>query len=400
MINKNITIHITSKNINRIIEALKEYNIPHDINEYYKDINKFNDEIEAFGLPPYNGYKRRYNTYVVYIPIRFKSFVINLLGLDDNKNNFFHYDIPYKQQKNYNFTGKQIPKYPLYVVSFGRYNYCHYTVSNLELMNLKYWICIQEREKDGYMNMIKKNNFVNCLGLVLSQNTTEGSYRQRNKCIEHAIESNYTKCWILDDNIRGWYYRNEEINHKITNGFAFKVLENFMENIAEPIMIMCHNYLYDIRSNQFIKPFTVNHKNYSSLLLDLKLMNKYKIRFRLKYNEDVDLTLQALQNKLYTVGLNYILADKSPTKSCKGGNTDSIYKGDKFLDKFMGLYNAWANTPFEQFIHKIVKHKDKRQHHYVQYNNIAKLVGLNSNITPIKRYTKMKTFNNFGIKTS
>lgn len=397
MVNKNITLHTTSKDISNIIDILSLNEIPFEIYEYDRNINKYEDDVILFGLPPYQGYNRKYITYALYIPIKFKDKVISLFGFKDTNKNVFHFNIPKLNKETYIFNGKQTPKYPLYIVSYGRFKHCFYTVQNLEDMKLNYYLCIQNKQEQDYLDMLNDNNFKFCLGILLSENTTQGGTKQRNLCIKHALDNNFKKCWILDDNIRGWYYINENISHKITNGFAFKTLEDFMENIKEPVAIMSHSYLFDIRKNQLIPPFSVNHKNYSSLLLDLDLLIKHKIKFRLKYNEDVDLTLQALTNGLYTVGTNFIVADKSPTKTCKGGNTETVYAGDKFMEKFNGLYDKWKNTPIGQFIELVYKHTDGRPHHWVNYNQIIKYLGLKSDITPIRKGTKQKTFNLYKI---
>ena len=73
----------------------------------------------------------------------------------------------------------------------------------------------------------------------------------------------------------------------------------------------------------------MNRRNYSSLLLDLRLLHKHNIRWRLKYNEDVDLTLQALNKKLYTLSSNYVVVKKPPTLRCKGGNYSLFLTSNK-----------------------------------------------------------------------
>ena len=110
------------------------------------------------------------------------------------------------------------------------------------------------------------------------------------------------------------------------------------------------------------------------MLLDLNLLNKHGIRWRLKFNEDVDLTLQALSKKLYTLSINYIVASKPPTLGCKGGNTSIIYdQGNRFDEKYETLYNIWKGTVMEPFITNKIKHLDKRTHHLVKYSCITNI---------------------------
>ena len=52
-------------------------------------------------------------------------------------------------------------------------------------------------------------------------------------------------------------------------------------------------------------------------------------RWRLKYNEDVDLCLQVLHNGGSTESCVYYMADKVSTAAkMKGGNQDELYKGN------------------------------------------------------------------------
>lgn len=246
--------------------------------------------------------------------------------------------------------------------------------------------------------MVDNNNFKFCKSIILSENTKCGSYKQRNTCMDHArITLKTDKCWILDDNITGWFYLNEGSN-RITNGWAFKHVEKFVQNIKEPIAIFSHTYESDIRANTVFPPYSVNRRNYSSLLLDLRLLHKHNIRWRLKYNEDVDLTLQALNKKLYTLSSNYVVVKKPPTLRCKGGNTSIIYgEGKHFDKKYQTLQDKWKGTFIEPFITRQKKHLDNRIHHFVKYSMITKKLGLKDIITPKKKFTKHKSLKSFDI---
>lgn len=60
--------------------------------------------------------------------------------------------------------------------------------------------------------------------------------------------------------------------------------------------------------NELRNPFQINTKNYSSCLIDTEICGD--IRFRLKYNEDIDLTLQVLERGIKTLGFNIFLSGK------------------------------------------------------------------------------------------
>ena len=396
---KNLTIHTSQKHKKFLENLLIRNNIDFEVKQTDTDYDKYIDRIIKFGLPPFKPTIRKDKIFIFSIPLSYSDKINSLIKLEDvNGQDVYYYKIERYKTKKYKFEGQKNPKFPIYVVSFNRFKNCFYTVSNLEEIKVKYYICIQKSQKKDYQKMLDDNNFIHCLGLVLSKDTNQGGYLQRNKCMEHATKNNFKKCWILDDNISGWDYLNEG-NHKITNGWCFSNIEQFIDNIQEPIAIFSHSYNFDIRKNDIYSPYQVNRKNYSSLLLDLQLLKNKNIKFRLKYNEDVDLTLQALNKKLFTLSSNYIVCNKSATLSCKGGNTTSIYaKGKNFDDKLDTLIDTWKNTNIGKFIKKIVKHNDKRDHHFVEYDKITDVLNLSDEITPKKTFKKEKTLKDFGIK--
>jgi hypothetical protein len=62
------------------------------------------------------------------------------------------------------------------------------------------------------------------------------------------------------------------------------------------------------------------------------------------------------------------------------------------------LIDTWKNTNIGKFIKKIVKHNDKRDHHFVEYDKITDVLNLPDEITPKKTFKKEKTLKDFGIK--
>jgi hypothetical protein len=71
-------------------------------------------------------------------------------------------------------------------------------------------------------------------------------------------------------------------------------------------------------------PFILNTRIYSCILLS----NKIDLRWRGRYNEDTDLSLRVLKKGYCTILFNAFLAQKMPTMTMKGGNTESLYKLD------------------------------------------------------------------------
>lgn len=394
---KNIIIKTFDKYKDEVIKFLKKNNINFTIKKkIYKNYDYF---INNFGLPPYDIPDYIYNTIffnLKYTSLNFDLFLNNPLFIQSKSSYLYSFSYKYSYDLinyNYNFTKSYINKYPIYIVSFNRYNLRGHTIDFLELMNVKYYICIQEKEYDKYHSSILKYNWKGA-SLITSINTSDGSFHQRNKCLTHSYNNGFSKCWILDDNIRGWYYYNNNKKIRLNNPCVFSFLEDIIDNIKEPCGIISHNYYMDLRTQVY--PLQINTKNYSSCLINTKLLFDNNISFRLKYNEDVDLSLQILQKGLKTISTNFFLCLKMATLSTKGGNTDSIYKNinssdNKFKDKYLCLKNQWdlENPDISQFItFTTSKHNDKRIHHVINYGKLSTFLNNSKHITPIIKKQK------------
>lgn len=113
------------------------------------------------------------------------------------------------------------------------------------------------------------------------------------------------------------------------------------------------------------KPFKINCHVYSALLIK----NDLPYRWRLKYNEDVDLCLQVLHNGGITASCVYYLANKvSTADKMKGGNQTELYKGNKAeknLLKAKMLESVWP-----QYAKTVIRFG--RHHHLVDWKVFKK----------------------------
>ena len=290
----------------------------------------------------------------------------------------------------------EIPKYPIYVVSYKRSHLRGGTIDHLEKMGLKYYVCIQKRERQYYEEARTKNNWTGCT-LLYSCDTDDGSTQQRNTCWEHSLGIS-NKFWLLDDNIAGWCYYNLMNIVKIHDPRVFTELEKLIDNILEPVGLISHNYTFDVRETNMRSPIQINTKNYSSCLINTKLLGD-DIRFRLKYNEDVDLTLQILKRGYKTISMNIFTCNKNPTTANSGGNSDIYGNGTKFQEKYDCLKNHWdqEDQRISQFINQRIKHKDKRVHLEVDYKQLCKLLDNTKDITPLQNMSQ-KSYQELGIE--
>lgn len=250
------------------------------------------------------------------------------------------------------------PKYPIYIISKGRYEKT-LTADNLVKSGLKYLIAVEPEEYELYCKKLGKESV---LKLPFS-NLGLGSYPARNYCWEHAKANGYKRHWLFDDNIQyfgkwinGKREKLEDINHALMY-VEFYTDKNSINicGFEEP------NFVVKVPK----KPFKTNCHVYSAMLIE----NDLPYRWRLKYNEDVDLCLQVLHNGGSTASCVYYMADKvSTANKMAGGNQAELYKGNdpkRALLKAKMLEAVWP-----QYVKTVIRFK--RYHHLIDWKQFKK----------------------------
>jgi hypothetical protein len=217
------------------------------------------------------------------------------------------------------------PKYPVYIISKGRWE-SRLTSKALDAMNVPYSIVIEPQEYEQYSSVIDPSKI-----LVLPfSNLGQGSIPARNWVWEHSIKLGSDRHWILDDNIRCFrrFFKNERI--RVKDGVIFKAAEDFIDRYENvPMAGFNYTFLANTSLTNYInKPFLLNTRIYSCILLS----NKISHRWRGRYNEDTDLSLRILKDGFCTILFYSFLCDKQNTMTMKGGNTESLYKQDSNFD--------------------------------------------------------------------
>lgn len=220
--------------------------------------------------------------------------------------------------KRYANEKQILPKYPIYVISKGRAQ-TRLTSKALEYMGVPYSIVIEQQEYDEYAEVIDKEKI-----LVLPfSNLGQGSIPARNWVMEHSIATGAKRHWILDDNIRGFYRRNNNRKIQVSSGATFRACEDFTDRY-ENVAISGMNYFMFAPNRSIIPPFQLNTRIYSCILLN----NEIEHRWRGRYNEDTDLSIRVLKDGWCTILFNAFLAEKQTTMKMKGGNTEELYQDD------------------------------------------------------------------------
>jgi hypothetical protein len=247
-------------------------------------------------------------------------------------------------------------KYPVYIVSKGRWEQPQ-TANFFKEDGLDFKMIVEPQEYDDYCRAIGKKYILK----TDFSNLGVGSYPARNFAWEHSIANGHKRHWIFDDNIRKIrrILKGKKIPCNAVK--AIKVLEEFTDRY-ENIAISGFNYsMFVIPGSSDRKPFYLNTHIYSALLIK----NNMPHRWRLKYNEDVDLCLQVLEQGMCTVAFNAFTIDKTSTVAkMKGGNQTDLYKGNAYEKKILkarSLEEIWPQ-------YAETKIRFGRPHHYVQWN--------------------------------
>jgi len=185
-----------------------------------------------------------------------------------------------------------------------------------------------------------------------------GSYPARNYCWEHSIKNGHERHWCFDDNIYGIRRLHKGKRIPVNGTIGISIIEEFTDRYTN-IGISGFEYMKFV-TNTTKKPYSVNTHIYSAMLMN----NSMPYRWRLKFNEDVDLCLQVLHNKLCTVSFKAFMIHKvSTVAKMKGGNQTELYKGNNPKQKLIKAKTLEDTWP--QYAKTVIRYK--RPHHYVDW---------------------------------
>ena len=244
-------------------------------------------------------------------------------------------------------------KFPVYIISKGR-AFNPITAKVFEKSNVEYFIVVEPQEKQEYIDALSEKRV-----LVLPfSNLGLGSYPARNFCWEHSKQNGYKYHWLFDDNIfhfRKWVngkrIKWDNVNEALIYVENYTLKKNIdISGFEEP------NFVVKIPN----KPFKTNCHVYSALLIK----NNLPYRWRLKYNEDVDLCLQVLHNGGSTASCVYYMANKETTANkMKGGNQTELYQGNKAEKNLLKAKMLEAVWP--QYAKTVIRFN--RHHHLIDW---------------------------------
>lgn len=281
------------------------------------------------------------------------------------------------------------PTYPIYIPSKGRHD-SMITSKSLTRMKVPHYIVVEPQEVDDYTKSLETFNlkeYATILELPFS-NLGVGSYPARNWLWDHSISIGAKKHWCIDDNIDDFYRLNRNERIRVGSGVIFKIAEDFVDRF-ENVPVSGFNYRFFVAPNAKYPPYYLNTKVYSTILIQ----NDCPYRWRLKYNEDVDLCLQVLKGGYCTIQFNAFLAGKCATQTVGGGNTEELYgKVGNIKDPKGTLQKSQMLVDHHPDVARVVWRYD-RVHHFVDYRPFKK------NKLKYKQGIDVPTgINNYGLK--
>lgn len=251
---------------------------------------------------------------------------------------------------------KKVNKYPIYIVSKGRYENPLTAKMFLEA-GLDFLVVIEPQEFDLYKTTIPEKYLL----VTDFSNLGVGSYPARNFAWEHSKKNGFEKHWVFDDNIRYTKMLHKGKRIRVSTSDAIKLMEEFSDRYSN-LAILGFNYT-NFAMKCTTKPFYLNVHVYSAMLIT----NDIPFRWRMKYNEDIDLCLQVLNTRtLCTVLVNQFLVDKTSTSAkMKGGNQTELYQGNAFGKKVLKARSIEEIWP--QYCKTVMKYG--RPHHNIDWKS-------------------------------
>lgn len=263
-------------------------------------------------------------------------------------------------------------KYPICIPSKGRAE-VQTTGKVLDSMGVSYRFFVEEKEAEEYKKHLGSQRVV----VMPFSDLGQGSIPARNFIWEWAKENGYKRHWTLDDNITEFRRTNMTRRLKVKGGGFFNAMEDFVDRY-ENIAIAGPHHLGFVKVGwSDIKPYILNTRVYSCILLDTSLPH----RWRGRYNEDTDLSLRLLKDGYCSLVFCALLMNKSATVgvrnsvAMKGGNTDNVYNtGDH--------RRAFAESLKDQHPDCVeVVWKFNRWHHKVDYSKFKTKLLMKGGIT-------------------
>lgn len=234
------------------------------------------------------------------------------------------------------------PRYPIYVPSKARSDK-PLTARMFDKADVPYFMVVQPDQVESYAEWDRRG----CL-LVLPEDD-KGLVYARNWIKEHSIAAGNKRHWQFDDDISR--IRHLYRGHRLPcdAGLALAICEDFVDRYENVAVASLNSDFFVVSTmgiaQQQWPPFYRNGRCYTDFLV----LNSTPNRWRHRYNEDTDMSLQVLADGWCTILFNTFLIQTEATKANAtnnrtGGGQAAVYAGDGRLKMARELERVWPGT--------------------------------------------------------
>lgn len=229
---------------------------------------------------------------------------------------------------------KLLPRHPVYIPSKGR-AHSMFTAKMFDAVGVPYKVVVEPSQVESYAAWKDR--------LLVLPEDGQGLVYSRNWIKDHSKASGHERHWQFDDDIHYMMRVYKGNRLPMAANIALALAEQFVDrydNVAlasfnSTFFITCRYGKCDTQH----PPFYLNARCYTCFLV----LNSLPNRWRRRYNEDTDMSLQVLADGWCTILFNAFLIFTQETMSDSGGQTD-IYVNDGRLRMARQLESMWPGT--------------------------------------------------------
>ena len=242
-------------------------------------------------------------------------------------------------------------QFPIYVPSKGRADQQKMTGAMFDTAAVPFHFVVEPQDEDAYVDAWGADRV-----LLLPEND-QGLVYARNWIKDYSTRSGEPRHWQFDDDVARMIRVHKGYRIPVDASMALQVLEDFALRYTN-VALASFNYekFVPVTGDWGGKfpPFYLNTRCYTCFLIDNAIPN----RWRGRYNEDTDMTLQVLADGMCSVLLNAFCIRTPATMTQSGGQT-AIYEGDGRLHMAKEMERRWPGVVE-------VKRKFGRPQHHVK----------------------------------
>lgn len=232
---------------------------------------------------------------------------------------------------------KVLPRYPIFIPTRGRVE-TQLTARMFKRDGVPFRLVVEAAEAEAHIK-----NWGIARVLVLPE-SNRGLVYSRNWIKDFSTAAGDERHWQFDDDIRYMMRLHVGRRIKCVSNIALAVAEDFVERYENVALTSFNSKFFVPVAGGFAQgqwpPFYLNHRCYTDFLM----LNSLPLRWRGRYNEDTDMTLQVLAAGWCTILFNAFLINTPTTLTAPGGQMTSAagsYQGDGRLRMSRELERNW-----------------------------------------------------------